>query len=86
MSFLKKFLKGMLGMDDSAAKAARQQARIAEEQLRITQENQKLQAENELQSVTQIAEDPLMLMNPDSTRRRNKRTAGQAVSNLGLNV
>ena len=49
MSFLKSLFKGMLGMDDSAEKAARAQARRAEEELRKAQEAQKLQAANEMQ-------------------------------------
>lgn len=88
MSFFKKLLSvATLGLipDDSAEKAAREQARRAEEQLRKAQEAQKLQAANELQSVTTIANSPSGgAIGSDSRRRR--RTAGSATSNLGLNV
>lgn len=85
MGFFKKLVKGMLGIDDSAEKAARAQARRAEEQLRRAQEAQKLQAANEMQSVTTIDNGELVSdMGTDNRRRR--RTAGAATSNLGLNV
>lgn len=85
MGFLKKLVKGILGIDDSAEKAARAQARAAEEQLRKAQEAQKLQAANEMQSVTTI--DNVELGSDTSTdNRRRRRTAGAATSNLGLNV
>lgn len=88
MSFFKKLLSvATLGLipDDSAEKAAREQARRAEEQLRKAQEAQKLQAANELQSVTTIANSGMGgAIGSDSRRRR--RTAGAATSNLGLNV
>lgn len=85
MSFFKKLFKGILGMDDSAEKAARAAAKRAEEELRRNQEVQKLQAENEMQGVTQIEEDSVLLGSTDDNRRR-KRTTGAATSNLGLNV
>lgn len=85
MGFLKKLVKGILGIDDSAEKAARAQARAAEEQLRKAQEAQKLQAANEMQSVTTI--DNVELGSDTGTdNRRRRRTAGAATSNLGLNV
>lgn len=85
MSFFKKLVKGILGLDDSAEKAARAQARAAEEQLRKAQEAQKLQAANEMQSVTTI--DNVELGSDTGTdNRRRRRTAGSATSNLGLNV
>lgn len=85
MSFFKKLVKGILGVDDSAEKAARAQAQRAEEQLRKAQEAQKLQAANEMQSVTTI--DTVELGTASgSDNRRKRRTAGAATSNLGLNV
>ena len=84
MGFFKSFVKGILGMDDSAEKAARAQARMAEEQLRRAQEAQRLQAANEMQSVTTIAAPEAGNLGTDTRRRR--RTAGSATSNLGLNV
>lgn len=86
MSFFKKFFKGILGMDDSAEKAARAQAQRAEEELRRAQEVQKLQAENEMQTVTQIDEGSVLLGDAGGDNRRRKRTTGAATSNLGLNV
>lgn len=85
MSFFKSLFKGILGMDDSAEKAARAAAKRAEDELRRNQEVQKLQAENEMQGVTQIEEDSVLLGSTDDNRRR-KRTTGAATSNLGLNV
>lgn len=85
MSFFKSLFKGILGIDDSAEKAARAAAKRAEDELRRNQEVQKLQAENELQGVTQIEEDSVLLGSTDDNRRR-KRTTGAATSNLGLNV
>lgn len=85
MSFFSKLFKGILGMDDSAEKAAKAQAKRAEEELLRAQEVQKLQAENEMQGVTQIEEDSVLLGSTDDNRRR-KRTTGAATSNLGLNV
>ena len=86
MSFFKKFFKGILGMDDSAEKAARAQAQRAEEELRRAKEVQKLQAENELQPVTQIDEGSVLLGDASGDNRRRKRQTGAATSNLGLNV
>lgn len=85
MSFFKSLFKGILGMDDSAEKAARAAAKRAEDELRRNQEVQKLQAENEMQGVTQIEEDSVLLGSTDDNRR-HKRTTGAATSNLGLNV
>lgn len=85
MAFLKKLFKGILGIDDSAEKAAREAAKRAEDELRRTQEVQKLQAQNEMQGVTQIAEDSVLLGSTDDNRKR-RRTTGAATSNLGLNV
>ena len=84
MSFLKSFFKGILGMDDSAEKAARAQAQRAEEELRKAQEAQKLQAANEMQSVTTIESAEYAAAGADN--RRKRRTAGATTSNLGLNV
>lgn len=85
MSFFSKLFKGILGMDDSAEKAARAQAQRAEEELRRAQEAQKLQAANEMQSVTTI--DTVELgTGTGSDNRRKRRTAGATTSNLGLNV
>lgn len=86
MSFFKKLFKGILGMDDSAEKAARAQAKRAEEELRRAQEVQKLQAQNEMQAVTQIDEGSVLLGDTSGDNRRRKRTTGAATSNLGLNV
>lgn len=86
MSFFSKLLKGVLGMDDSAEKAAREAAQRAEEQLRQQQEIQKLQATNEMQNVTTITDDASVLTGNGTDNRRRKRTSGQAVSNLGLNI
>lgn len=85
MSFFKSLFKGILGMDDSAEKAARAQAQRAEEELRKAQEAQKLQAANEMQSVTTIDTVELGTGTGDDSRRK-RRTAGAATSNLGLNV
>lgn len=85
MGFLKKLVKGILGIDDSAEKAARAQARRAEEQLRKAQEAQKLQAANEMQSITTI-DDVELGSDTGTDNRRRRRTAGAATSNLGLNV
>ena len=84
MSFLKSLFKGILGMDDSAEKAARAQAQRAEVELRKAQEAQKLQAANEMQSVTTI--DTVELGTAGNDSRRKRRTVGAATSNLGLNV
>ena len=84
MSVFKSLFKGILGMDDSAEKAARAQAQRAEEELRKAQEAQKLQAANEMQSVTTI--DTAEYAATGSDNRRKRRTAGAATSNLGLNV
>lgn len=84
MSFFSKLVKGILGMDDSAEKAARAQAQRAEEELRRAQEAQKLQAANEMQSVTTIESEEYASTGADS--RRKRRTAGASTSNLGLNV
>ena len=85
MSFFSKLVKGILGLDNSAEKAARAQAQRAEEELRKAQEAQKLQAANEMQSVTTI--DNVELGSVTGTdNRRKRRTAGAATSNLGLNV
>lgn len=86
MSFFKKLFKGILGMDDSAEKAARAQAQRAEAELRRAQEIQKLQAQNEMQSVTQIDEGSVLLGDTGGDNRRRKRPTGAATSNLGLNV
>lgn len=86
MGFLKKLVKGVLGMDDSAEKAAREAARRAEEQMRKMQEAQKLQAMNEMQSVTTIGEDTSLTGVFSGDTRRRKRSTGAATSNLGLNV
>ena len=84
MSFFKKLVKGILGVDDSAEKAARAQAQRAEAELRKAQEAQKLNAANELQGVTTIESAEYASTGADS--RRKRRTAGAATSNLGLNV
>lgn len=85
MGFFSKLVKGILGVDDSAEKAARAQAQRAEEELRKAQEAQKLQAANEMQSVTTIDTAELgTATGADNMRKR--RTAGAATSNLGLNV
>lgn len=86
MSFFSKLIKGVLGMDDSTERAAREAAQRAEEQLRQQQEIQKLQATNEMQNVTTVTDDASVLTGNGTDNRRRKRTGGQAVSNLGLNI
>lgn len=86
MSFFSKLIKGVLGMDDSTERAAREAAQRAEEQLQQQQEIQKLQATNEMQDVTTITDDASVLTGNGTDNRRRKRTSGQAVSNLGLNI
>lgn len=86
MSFLSKLIKGVLGIDDSAEKAARAAAQRAEAEARQAAETQKLQAANEMTSVTQI--DPLTdtTAGTSDNIRRKKQTTGQSQSYLGLGV
>ena len=86
MGFFSKLVKGVLGMDDSAEKAARAAAERAERQLEQQRQAQLLNAQNELQGSTEITIDANTFGDTSSDTRRRKRTAGAATSNLGLNV
>ena len=86
MGFLSKLVKGVLGMDDSAEKAAKAEARRAEQALEAQRQAALLNAENEMQSSTAIDIDANTFGDATSDNRRRKRTTGAATSNLGLNV
>ena len=86
MGFLKKLVKGILGVDDSAEKAAKAEARRAEQALEAQRQAALLNAENEMQSSTAIDIDANTFGDATSDNRRRKRTTGAATSNLGLNV
>jgi len=86
MGFLSKLVKGVLGMDDSAEKAAKAEARRAEQALEAQRQAALLNAENEMQSSTAIDIDANTFGDTTSDNRRRKRTTGAATSNLGLNV
>lgn len=86
MGFLSKLVKGVLGMDDSAEKAAKAEARRAEQALEAQRQAALLNAENEMQSSTAIDIDANTFGDTTSDNRRRKRATGAATSNLGLNV
>jgi len=86
MGFLSKLVKGVLGMDDSAEKAAKAEARRAEQALEAQRQAALLNAENEMQASTAIDIDANTFGDTTSDNRRRKRTTGAATSNLGLNV
>ena len=86
MGFFKSLFKGVLGMDDSAEKAAKAEARRAEQALEAQRQAALLNAENEMQSSTAIDIDANTFGDTTSDNRRRKRTTGAATSNLGLNV
>lgn len=86
MGFFKSLVKGVLGMDDSAEKAAKAEARRAEQALEAQRQAALLNAENEMQSSTAIDIDANTFGDTTSDNRRRKRTTGAAASNLGLNV
>ena len=86
MGFLSKLVKGVLGMDDSAEKAARAAAERAERALEAQRQAQLLNAQNEMAGSTEITMDANTFGDTSSDNRRRKRTTGTATSNLGLNV
>ena len=86
MGFFSKLVKGVLGMDDSAEKAAKAAAQRAERLLQEQRQAQLLNAQNEMQGSTEITIDANTFGDTASDNRRRKRTAGAATSNLGLNV
>ena len=86
MGFLSKLVKGVLGMDDSAEKAAKAEAKRAERALEEQRQAQLLNAQNELEGSTEITIDANTFGDTASDNRRRKRTTGAATSNLGLNV
>lgn len=86
MSFFSKLVKGILGVDDSAEKAAKAEAERAERALEEQRQAQLLNAQNEMQGSTEITIDANTFGAASSDNRRRKRTTGAATSNLGLNV
>lgn len=86
MGFFSKLVKGVLGMDDSAEKAARAAAERAERELEKQRQAQLLNAQNEMQGSTEVTIDANTFGDTSSDNRRRKRTTGAATSNLGLNV
>lgn len=86
MSFFSKLVKGVLGMDDSAEKAARAEAKRAEQALEAQRQAQLLNAQNEMQGSTEITIDANTFGDTSADNRRRKRSTGAATSNLGLNV
>lgn len=86
MGFFKKLVKGILGVDDSAEKAAKAEAQRAEKALEDQRQAALLNAENEMQSTTAIDIDANTFGDTTSDNRRRKRATGAATSNLGLNV
>lgn len=86
MGFFSKLVKGVLGMDNSAEKAARAEAKRAEQALEAQRQAQLLNAQNEMQGSTEVTIDANTFGDTSSGNRRRKRTTGAATSNLGLNV
>lgn len=86
MSFFSKLVKGVLGMDDSAEKAARAEAQRAERQLQEQRQAQLLNAQNEMQGSTEVTIDANTFGDTSADNRRRKRATGASTSNLGLNV
>lgn len=86
MSFFSKLVKGVLGMDDSAAKAAKAEADRANRALEEQRQAQLLNAQNEMQGSTAVTIDANTFGDTSADNRRRKRTTGTATSNLGLNV
>ncbi len=86
MGFFSKLIKGVLGMDDSAEKAAKAEAKRAEQALEAQRQAQLLNAQNEMQGSTEVTIDANTFGDTSSDNRRRKRAAGSATSNLGLNV
>lgn len=86
MGFFSKLVKGVLGMDDSAEKAAKAAAERAERALEEQRQAQLLNAQNEMQGSTEITMDANTFGDKTSDNRGRKRTAGAATSYLGLKV
>lgn len=86
MGFFSKLVKGVLGMDDSAEKAAKAAAQRAERALEEQRQAQLLNAQNEMQGSTEITIDANTFGDTSVDNRRRKRPTGAATSNLGLNV
>lgn len=86
MGFLSKLVKGVLGLDDSAEKAAKAEAKRAERLLEEQRQAQLLNAQNEMQGSTEITIDANTFGDTSADNRRRKRSTGAATSNLGLNV
>lgn len=86
MGFLSELIKGVLGMDDSAEKAARAEAERAERALEAQRQAQLLNAQNEMQGSTKVTMDANTFGDTSTDNRRRKRATGAATSNLGLNV
>lgn len=86
MGFFSKLVKGILGVDDSAEKAAKAEAKRAERALEEQRQAQLLNAQNEMEGSTEITIDANTFGDTSADNRRRKRTSGAATSNLGLNV
>lgn len=86
MGFFSKLVKGILGVDDSAEKAAKAEAKRAERALEAQRQAQLLNAQNELDGSTEITMDANTFGDTSADNRRRKRSTGAATSNLGLNV
>lgn len=86
MGFFSKLVKGILGVDDSAEKAAKAQAKRAERELEAQRQAQLLNAQNEMEGSTEITIDANTFGDTSADNRRRKRSTGAATSNLGLNV
>lgn len=86
MGFFSKLVKGILGVDDSAEKAAKAEAKRAERALEEQRQAQLLNAQNEMEGSTEITIDANTFGDTSADNRRRKRTTGAATSNLGLNV
>lgn len=86
MGFFSKLVKGILGVDDSAEKAAKAEAKRAERELEAQRQAQLLNAQNEMDGSTEITIDANTFGDTSADNRRRKRTTGAATSNLGLNV
>lgn len=86
MGFFSKLVKGILGVDDSAEKAAKAEAKRAERELEAQRQAQLLNAQNEMEGSTEITIDANTFGDTSADNRRRKRTTGAATSNLGLNV
>lgn len=86
MGFFSKLVKGILGVDDSAEKAAKAEAKRAEQALEAQRQAQLLNAQNEMEGSTEITIDANTFGDTSADNRRRKRSTGAATSNLGLNV